>query len=104
MVSPKVAMKVESRLGVVVEVEKRQKLKAQCLFMRVQVSIPISKPIRRGGFVAGSDNIHHWVNFKYKRLAMFCRFCRMMGHDLRHCAGYYAASKNSGGVVCQYDN
>ncbi|KAL0010776.1 hypothetical protein SO802_005884 [Lithocarpus litseifolius] len=94
MVSPKVATEVGSRLGVVVELEKRQKLEAQCLFMRVQVSIPISKPIR-----GGSDGTHHWVNFKYERLAMFCHFCGMMGHDLRHCASYFAASKNSGEVV-----
>ena len=89
-----------SRLGVVVEVEKRQKLKAQCLFMRVQVSIPISKPIRRGGFVAGSNGTRHLVTFKYKRLPMFYHYCELLGHDLRHCASYYIASKNSGEVGC----
>ncbi|KAK7839629.1 hypothetical protein CFP56_017761 [Quercus suber] len=70
--------------------------------MRVRVVILISKPIRRGSFVVGSDGTRHWVNFKYERLALFCHFCATMGHDLRHCAGYYAASKNSGEVVCQY--
>ena len=102
MISPKVAAEVGRRLGVVAEVEKRQKAEAQCLFMRVRVAIPISKPIRRGSFVAGSDGTRHWVNFKYERLALFCHFCGTMGHDLRHCASYYVASKNSGEVECQY--
>ena len=102
MISPKVAEEVGRRLGVVAEVEKRQKAEAQCLFMRVRVAISISKPIRRGSFVAGSDGTRHWVNFKYERLALFCHFCGTMGHDLRHCASYYAASKNSGEVECQY--
>ena len=70
--------------------------------MRVRVSIPIFKPIRRKGFVARSNGTRHWVNFKYERLAMFCHFCGMMGHDLQHCASYYPASKNNGEVVCQY--
>ena len=49
MVSPKVAAEVGSRLGVVEEVETRQKQELQNLFMRVKVAIPISKPIWRGG-------------------------------------------------------
>ncbi|KAL0013935.1 hypothetical protein SO802_001004 [Lithocarpus litseifolius] len=102
MISPRVAAKVGSRLGVVVEVEKRQKVEAQCLFMRVRVAIPISKPIRRGSFVSGSDDARHRVNFKYERLAMFYYFCGVMGHDLRHCASYYATSKNNVEMVCQY--
>ena len=52
--------------------------------------------------MVGSNGTCHWVNFKNERLAMFCHFCRMMGHDLRHCASYYPASKNNGEVVCQY--
>ena len=55
MVSPTVAAEIGSRLGRVEEVEKRQKLEAQNMFMRVKVDIPISKPIRRGGFIAGTD-------------------------------------------------
>ena len=55
MVSPTVAAEIGSRLGRVEEVEKRQKLEAQNMFMWVKVAIPISKPIRRGGFIAGTD-------------------------------------------------
>ncbi|KAK7848971.1 mitochondrial import receptor subunit tom9-2 [Quercus suber] len=70
--------------------------------MRVKVAIPISKPIRMGGFIAGSEGDRTWVTFKYERLPIFCHYCGILGHDVRHCAGYFAASKNGGSVKCQY--
>lgn len=102
MFSPKVAREVGSRMGVVEEVEKRPKQEAQSLFMRVKVSLPISKPLRRGSYIAGSDEGRSWVTFKYERLPMFCHCCGLLRHDIRHCAGHYAALKNGKEVVCQY--
>ena len=102
LVSPKIAETVGSRLGLVVEVEKKQKLEGQSYFMRVKVAIPIAKSIRRGAFLAGSDGMNHWVMFKYERLPLFCHFCSLLGHDLKHCAPYFAATKNDGEVICQY--
>ena len=55
MVSACVAMEVRGRLGEVVEVEKRRKQDDPSYFMRVRVALPVSKPLRRGGFLAGSD-------------------------------------------------
>ena len=55
MFSPKVAIEIGSRLGEVVEVEKRQKLEAHNLFMRVKVAVPTSKPLQWGGFIGGFD-------------------------------------------------
>ncbi|KAK9995461.1 hypothetical protein SO802_020147 [Lithocarpus litseifolius] len=102
LVSPKIAETVGSRLGSVVEVEKKQRFEGQSYFMRVKVAIPIAKPIRRGAFLAGSDGKRHWVTFKYERLPLFCYFCGLLGHDLKHCASYFAATKNEDEVICQY--
>lgn len=102
MFSPKVAEEIGSRLGTVEAVEKRPNKEAQNLFMRVRVALPISKAIQRGGFVAGSDVERCWVNFKYERLPIFCNYCGFLGHDLKHCARHYAASKQEGEVRCQY--
>lgn len=102
LVSPKIAETVGSRLGSVVEVEKKQKFERQSYFMRAKVTIPIVKPIRRGAFLAGSDGKSHWVTFKYERLPLFCHFCGLLGHDLKHCAPYFAATKNDEEVICQY--
>ena len=59
LVSPKIAETMGSRLGSVVEIKKKQKLEGQSYFMRVKVAIPIAKLIRRGAFLAGSDNKSH---------------------------------------------
>ena len=102
MVSPTVAAEIGSRLGRVEEVEKRQRQDAQNLFMRVKVAIPDAKPIRRGGFVARTDGQRPWETFKYERLPMLCHWCGLLGHDLKHCAQYFGATKNGEKVICQY--
>lgn len=52
--------------------------------------------------MVGSDSERFWVNFKYERLPMFCHHCGLLGHDLNHCASYYAILKNGGEVRFQY--
>lgn len=42
------------------------------------------------------------MDFKYERLPLFCHFCGFMGHDIKHCAEYFARSKNASEVACQY--
>lgn len=70
--------------------------------MRVKVALPISKPIRRGAFLARSSGQRTWVSFRYKRLALFCHHCGLLGHDLKHCAQYFALTKDGRDVACQY--
>ena len=55
MVSSQVAKEMGGRLGEVVEVENRRKQDDLNYFMRVKMALLISKPLRRGGFLAGSD-------------------------------------------------
>ena len=56
------------------------------------MALPISKPIRRGSSIVGSDGEKHLVKFKYERLALFCHFCGMLGHDVKNCAEHFAAT------------
>ena len=70
--------------------------------MRVKVALAIGKPLRRGSFIARSDSIRTWVSFKYERLPLFCHFCGMMGHDVKHCASHFALTQNGGEVEFQY--
>ena len=93
MISPRVAKEVGNRLGDVEEVEERKGKDDVNFFLRVRVALPITKPIRRGGFIAGSDGERHWVQFKYERIPLFCHFYGMLGHDLKHCAVHYATEK-----------
>lgn len=69
MISPQVAKEVGNRIGLVEEVEWKQRQDDLGFFMRVRVAMPIAKPIRRGAFITGSDGIRTWVKFKYERLS-----------------------------------
>ena len=71
-------------------------------FMRVRVALPISKPIRRGSSIVGSDGEKHLVKFKYERLPLFCHFCGMLGHDVKNCAEHFAATTIGGTIDYQY--
>ena len=101
MASPSVAEVVGGRLGVVEDVEKRRQQDIPNFFLRVKVALPLSKPLRRGAF-ANSNGQKYWVNFKYECLALFCHYCGLLGHDLRHCAQYFGATKSGEEAVCQY--
>lgn len=70
MVSPQVAKEVGIRLGMVEDVERRKEKDKLDYFMRVRVALPVSKPLRRGGFIADSDGERTWVKFKYERLSI----------------------------------
>jgi len=52
--------------------------------------------------LAGSEGKRHWVTLRYERLPPFCHHCGLLGHDLKHCAAYFSATKNEGEVRCQY--
>ena len=94
MVSPTVAAEIGSCMRVVEEVEKRRRQDGQNLFMRVKAAIPITKPVRRGGFLVGLDGQKMMTTFKYERLPMFCHYCGLLGHDIKHCANYFVLMKS----------
>ena len=98
MISPQVAKEVGSRLGEVEEVEWKKRKDDINMFMRVRVALPISKPLQRGRFIAGLDGERSWVSSKYERLPMFCHFCGILGHNLKHYAAHYAVEKKGGRV------
>ena len=104
MVSPQVATNIDGRIGTVEDVEKRRSNDSQSLFMRVRVSVSVSKPLIRGFFVLDSEGNRTWLKFKYERLAMFCHFCRFVGHDLNHYACFFAAKKNGATMELQYED
>ena len=76
---------IGSKMGHVLEVDRRSWLDEQAKFMRIKVEIPIDKPLRRGGYIANEEGGRNWVTFKYERLPTFCFNCGILGHDNRHC-------------------
>ena len=54
--------------------------------MKVKVAIPLEKEIRRGAFLASSDEKKYWVDLKYEQLPILGHYCGLLGHELRFCA------------------
>ena len=76
---------IGSKIGRVLEVDKRAMQAELAKFLRVRVEVPIDKPLRRGGFVKNEEGERVWVDFRYERLPNFCYICDFLGHDEKHC-------------------
>ena len=76
---------IGSKIGKVLEVDKRALQADQAKFLRVRVEVQLDKPLRRGGFVKNDENDRIWVDFRYERLPIFCYKCGILGHDDKHC-------------------
>ena len=98
MFSPQVASEIGNRLGIVEEVERRRCQNELNFFMRVRVALPISKPLKRGAYIADLDGAQTWVKFKYERLPLFCYYCGFLRHDLKNCAKHFEVQKTDEGV------
>ena len=85
--SEEVGRDLGNRLGKYIETNKRSWLSEQAKFMRVQVDLPITRPLQRGGNIVNLDGEKFWVSFKYERLPTFCFRCGILGHDERQCPG-----------------
>ena len=76
---------IGSKIGRVLEVDKRAMQADQAKFLRIRVEVQIDKPLRRGGYVKNDEGGRFWVDFRYERLPTFCYRCGILGHDEKHC-------------------
>ncbi|XP_019155276.1 PREDICTED: uncharacterized protein LOC109152160 [Ipomoea nil] len=54
-------------------------------FIRIQVGIDITRPLRRRMKVKPPRSEATWVDFKYERLPTFCFICGIIGHADKYC-------------------
>lgn len=54
-------------------------------FMRVRVSIDVSRPLCRGKKVSFDENKEGWVSFQYERIPNLCFWCGLLSHDDKDC-------------------
>uniref|UniRef100_A0A7N2LGY8 Zinc knuckle CX2CX4HX4C domain-containing protein n=1 Tax=Quercus lobata TaxID=97700 RepID=A0A7N2LGY8_QUELO len=85
---------IGSRLGRVLEVDKRSLQVKQAKFMRVRIKMPIDKPLRRGGNITKTEGERCSIIFRYERLPTFCYICGILGHDDKHCHVSHMESLN----------
>lgn len=55
-------------------------------YLRVRVSIDLTKPLKRHMKLKRSNDSWCWVNFKYEGVPTFCFICGMVGHGEKFCA------------------
>uniref|UniRef100_A0A7N2LZG8 DUF4283 domain-containing protein n=1 Tax=Quercus lobata TaxID=97700 RepID=A0A7N2LZG8_QUELO len=55
---------IGSKIGRVLEVDKRAMQVDQAKFLRMRVEVPIDKPLRRGRYVKNEEGGRYWVDFR----------------------------------------
>lgn len=85
-ISKENATKIGSKLGEVLDVEEPIAEKRITRdFMRVRVSIDITKPLVTGFWVPRKELPKVWVMLYYERLQDYCYNCGRIGHDQKEC-------------------
>ena len=81
-----IGREISSKIGKVLEVDKRAIQANQAKFLRLRVEMQLDKPLwRGGGYVKNDEGGRFWVGFRYERLPTFCYICGILGHDEKHC-------------------
>lgn len=79
------ALHLGSTLGVVEKVDVDGEGFSLSGYLRIRVSIDITKPLCRGRMVQTGGPSAMWVEFKYERLPIFCYWCGKVDHDEQDC-------------------
>ncbi|XP_060974462.1 uncharacterized protein At4g02000-like [Cannabis sativa] len=54
-------------------------------YLRVRVTLNVTKPLKRRMKLCNTNGIEFWTNFKYEHLPTFCFICGIMGHSESFC-------------------
>ncbi|KAH7844603.1 hypothetical protein Vadar_029804 [Vaccinium darrowii] len=85
-ITQEIGKAIGERIGTVLEVHKIAESNEWGRYIRIRVSIPLNRPLRRGGNVVLGEGDKCWVDYKYERLLVFCHCCGMLDHETRDCA------------------
>ncbi|KAF5442303.1 hypothetical protein F2P56_034974 [Juglans regia] len=77
--------KIAATLGDVEDVDLIETRPGWGEYVRVRISLDISKPLPRGKRVVVGETDYVWVRFKYEKLPQFCYYCGLLGHGERDC-------------------
>ena len=82
----RVTKEIVSAAGEVVHSEESSDEYEGSNFVRVRMSLDITKPLSRGRKIGLSNREESWVSFKYKRLPNLCYWCGRLTHQDWKCS------------------
>lgn len=54
-------------------------------YLRVRVTIDVTKPLKRRMKIKKAADDWYWINFKYENVPTFCFICGLLGHSEKFC-------------------
>lgn len=96
MLSEKIVQSIGNYVGVCIKTDPLNMNGGWKPYVRVRITMDISKPLKRRMKLKREGGNWNWINFKYERLSMFCFVCGLLGHSDRDCEVVYA---NPGKVI-----
>jgi hypothetical protein len=85
--------KIGSSVGLVEEVDVHEDAAGWGEYLRVKVSIELSKPLARGRML-NIQGRSIWVAYKYEKLPKFCYSCGIISHGRNGCCGQGTGKKS----------
>uniref|UniRef100_A0A803QEK7 Zinc knuckle CX2CX4HX4C domain-containing protein n=1 Tax=Cannabis sativa TaxID=3483 RepID=A0A803QEK7_CANSA len=82
-------------IGSFVEADKKNFLGLWRDYLRIRVTLDVSKPLKRRKKIRTVDGKEFWVNFKYEHVPTFCFICGIMGHSESFCPRLFDTPKDS---------
>lgn len=84
--SEKVLMEVGNQIGVFVHSCPSNFKGSWREYMRIRVTMDLSKPLKRRMKLRKAGNEWFWINFKYENAPTFCFICGILGHGEKFCS------------------
>lgn len=89
MLSENVLQAIGNQVGTFVKLDEGNSSGMWRQYVRIRVSLDITKPLKRRMKIKRENGTFSWINFKYERLSTFCFVCGLIGHSDRDCAIVY---------------
>ncbi|KAM6559493.1 hypothetical protein CsatA_028732 [Cannabis sativa] len=80
-----IVMNIANYIGKFVESDEKNFLGLWRDYLRVRVTINVTRPLKRLMKLRNTEGIQFWVNFKYEHLPTLCFICGIMGHSDKFC-------------------
>ena len=83
LITEEAGQDIGESIGKVLDVDCKAIAADQARFLRIQVELPLKKPIKKGAPILSLEGDKVWITFQYERLVGLCLNCGLIGHEAR---------------------